>query len=1248
MKLEIIKPNIALNKAYVKQSLNRDDIELFKKNLIRLFARVNESESEEHNKNIVSDFLKDTYYKTDYEINTAGRKDLVIHLGKTSSEPVAVIIEAKRPDDKTGMISIEKANTKSIHELIHYYLHERYVKNNKEIRNLIITDIYQWYIFDASEFERICNVATRHALSLRTQYMDWHDGVLPSKNTDWFYQEIAKPFIDNEIQQISCTYFNLREYETIIKNENKNDDVKLIQLYKLLSPQHLLKQRHINDSNELNKDFYNELLYIIGLIEIKEGNKKIITRKKENERHEGFIIENAINYRAKRNVFVNESIQTPTNDVTNPENFFSIFLELTITWINRILFLKLLEGQLIKYKGDEKYAFLNSKFITSYDELGELFFEVLAIPYSERSKSVIEKYGDLPYLNSSLFELTPLEIEQFSINALKSRLEIPIYGSTVLKDSSGKKLYGNKKTLEYLFEFLDSYNFASENTASIQEQNKTIINASVLGLIFEKINGYKDGSFFTPGYITMYMCSSAIRRTVLNKFNEFYQFVCPDFDSLTNYLTDVSKLKEYNQIVNSIRLCDPAVGSGHFLVSALNELIAIKSELEILCDSRGKRLKFYKVSVENDELNITDEDGFTFEYDFRNEEKQRIQETLFYEKQTIIENCLFGVDINPKSVHICRLRLWIELLKNAFFTKESNYTELETLPNIDINIKCGNSLISRFALNGAEFKNGQLKQMQIATQKYKDQVIIYKSTQEKKVKKSAEKEITKLKLEFAKIVNPKDKDYIELQRIESELASQTIHFSREDVENWKIKTNELTAKKIELQNHYEEKLNSIYNNSFEWRFEFPEILDEKGNFVGFDIIIGNPPYGVAFSNIEKEYYRKAYTNIHVRTPESFNYFWGLTFSISNPKGLCNLIIPSSFLSQTEFEKTRKHILHNYTTFSITNLGDNVFPDVATPTCIVGYSKIKQNTQTWYNDITAFKRTDFIKHINSEGYFIDNKSFESNESFSFIHKPYKSIIEKCYKYPTLKEIAEEVATGISSGLDKAYVFTKQNIVEKKLEKKLLKNLIIGGEINRYYLKPESTKQLIYITDEFEISKFPQIEKELNIYKSELLKRREAANGKIKWYSLNWPRRQKLFEEPKILIRQTANMIIAAFDEMKWYCLKSGIIIQLPPNSKISYHYLLGLLNSKLMDYLYHDLVPEKNRIFPEVKPIQLFKLPICIPESKKQFEIEKKVLKIIELKNKDCNSDCTQIEKQIDEQIFKIYKLTKEEIEIINV
>ena len=120
----------------------------------------------------------------------------------------------------------------------------------------------------------------------------------------------------------------------------------------------------------------------------------------------------------------------------------------------------------------------------------------------------------------SLFEPTEIEHTTLFISNLRNDKTIPIYSATVLKDDKGKKRTGNINPLEYLFEFLNDYDFASEGSEEIQEDNKTLINASVLGLIFEKINGYKDGSFFTPGFITMYMCRETIRKAVVQKFNE--------------------------------------------------------------------------------------------------------------------------------------------------------------------------------------------------------------------------------------------------------------------------------------------------------------------------------------------------------------------------------------------------------------------------------------------------------------------------------------------------------------------------------------------------------------------------------------------------------------------------------------------------------------------------------------------------------------------------------------------------------
>ncbi|MEX2511427.1 MAG: DNA methyltransferase, partial [Cyclobacteriaceae bacterium] len=654
-----------------------------------LLDRTNDTESEEFHKNLVSDFLKSTYYHPHHYINTKGRNDLVIHNGDKAKDSVGVIIEAKKPTNKAEMINTGKLNAKAFQELVLYYLRERITHKNLEVKHLVITNINEWFIFDATTFDRL--FAQNN--NLVKQFNDFEAGRLADTKTDFFYKQIAEPFIADITSEIEFTYFNLQDYQKPLRNKDKADDTKLIALFKLLSPEHLLKLPFTNDSNSLDKRFYSELLHIIGLTETKEGGKKLIGRHKESDRYTGSILEDAIIQLDSLDKI--SRLDRPSQfGETYPERLFNVALELSITWINRVLFLKLLEAQLLTYhKGDKSYAFLNLDKIKTYDDLNSLFFQVLARKMENRNPDVKALFEKVPYLNSSLFEPTEMEQVTLFISNLRDDKTIPIISSTVLKNDQGKKRTGILSTLEYLFEFLNAYDFSSEGAEDIQEDNKSLINASVLGLIFEKINGYKDGSFFTPGFITMYMCRETIRKAVVQKFNEFNQWDCKDLDEIYDKIED---RKEANQIVNSIKICDPAVGSGHFLVSALNEMIAVKNDLKILQDRDGKRLKEYQVEVVNDELIVTDEEGELFDYTPTNKESQRIQETLFYEKQTIIENCLFGVDINPNSVKICRLRLWIELLKSAYY---KTATELETLPNIDINIKCGNSLVSRFAID---------------------------------------------------------------------------------------------------------------------------------------------------------------------------------------------------------------------------------------------------------------------------------------------------------------------------------------------------------------------------------------------------------------------------------------------------------------------------------------------------------------------------------------------------------------------
>ena len=922
MKLLPHSPAKALSKAYLRHSLRRDQIDLFKSGLARMFERIRADEHEEHLKNIVSDFLKDTWYKQSNEINTSGRTDLVIHNGKSSSDTVAVLIEVKRPGNNTEMISPERPNAKALHELLHYYLGECYLRDNKEIKRLIVCNIYEWYIFDAADFERFFFANKK----LTKAYQEWSDGLLGLKNTDWFYQEIARPFIEKELEELPCTYFNIRDFEKVIRKNEGAEDRKLIDLFKVLSPPHLLKQPFANDANSLNREFYNELLHIIGLEEVKEKGKKLISRKASDRRNEGSLLENTINML---------KVQRALDELDNPEQFggadderlFSIGLELCIIWLNRILFLKLLEGQLIAYhQGDRGYAFLKNDKIADFDDLQELFFEVLARRLDKRSPGVAAKFGAIPYLNSSLFEISDLERNTIQVSNLKGRLEMPVHGATVLKDAGGKRIYGDRNTLGYLFDFLDAYDFASEGKADIQETAKTIINASVLGLIFEKINGYRDGSFYTPGFITMYMSREAIRRAVVQKFRDANLPGCQNltnFDDLGDKLdyTDKALRQRANDTINSLRVCDPAVGSGHFLVSSLNEIIVVKSDLRILTDRDGKRLHGCVVAIENDELIVTVEDEL-FVYNPKDPESRRIQEALFHEKQAIIEQCLFGVDINPKSVAICRLRLWIELLKSAYYTRESGYAELETLPNIDINIKCGNSLVSRFALrNGGsqQLSQVELNRRQQLTKRYKEKVWQYKLAPANKT--ILRKEIAALKEDLQTFAVPVDKDMIALRKLKNDLDQKGFGFVKEELEQY----HSLLAREEEMKRVVAEKLRTVYGNAFEWRFEFPEVLDEEGNFTGFDVVIGNPPYMRADGSEELMAMRH-----HIIASGQYETLWEkwdlyvpfmeLGYKLLRENGVETMIVSDAYCHAKYAQKSQEWFLNNSCVLGIDFIG----------------------------------------------------------------------------------------------------------------------------------------------------------------------------------------------------------------------------------------------------------------------------------------------------------------------------------------
>jgi adenine-specific DNA-methyltransferase len=1249
MILKQLKPRKALNKAFLRLKPNRTEIDGFKSNLISLLDRTNDTESEEFHKNLITDFLKKTSYDTNHFINTKGRNDLVIHNGQNANSTVGVIIEAKKPTNKAEMITTKKLNAKAFQELILYYLRERITHKNLEVKHLVATNINEWFIFDATLFDRLF----AQNKNIVKQFNDFEGGRLADTKTDFFYKQIAEPFIDKITCEIEFTYFNIQDFQKPLRNNNKADDNSLIALFKLLSPQHLLKLSFTNDSNSLDKRFYSELLHIIGLTETKEGSKKLIERKKAGERHTGTILEDAIiqldsldklNRLEKPNQFGSKQ----------QERLFNVALELSITWINRILFLKLLEAQLINYsKGDKSYSFLNLNKIKNFDDLNSLFFQVLARKYDERNEDVKQIFRKVPYLNSSLFEPTDIEQATLFISNLKDDKTIPIFSQTVLKDQHGKKKSGNLSTLQYLFEFLDAYDFGAEGGEEIREDNKTLINASVLGLIFEKINGYKDGSFFTPGFITMYMCRETIRKAVVQKFNETKKWNCTTLEDLYDKIED---RKEANKIVNSIKICDPAVGSGHFLVSSLNEMIAVKNDLKILQDRDGKRLKEYQVEVVNDELIVTDEEGKLFEYNpsksytgsLLRSESQRIQETLFHEKQTIIENCLFGVDINSNSVKICRLRLWIELLKNAYY---KNATELETLPNIDINIKCGNSLVSRFAID-ADLKQA-LRKSKWTIESYKLAVSTYRNAESKDQKREMERLILEIKQNFSHEIRKNDPLKNRLDKLASELYHRftgTFLFEPETPYGKEYKNIEKKRKaeqqKIEneievLSSKIEEiKANKIFENSFEWRFEFPEVLNDDGDFVGFDVVIGNPPY-IRQEEVKdlSDYFQSKYKSFSGKS-DIYVFFYENSINLLKPNGLINFITSGKFFEASYGKPLIEFLLSNSEIIEIINFNDLPVFEGATayPLIYFAIKKSKDEYQFNYYSLNELPAFSLKEKISSIELLSTSKSIFIKNDFKFVDNKISNIIEKVkIRTVPIKDFCGLPIVGVKTGFNEGFL-TDLN------DDRIVKPYVFGRDIKKYSPIKPTNKIIFPYNDDYSVLNIednPKITSHLENQKAKLSQRAIIKEGLINntkyWYEYQ--------QINKTVDYNTEYITYPNVSFGNNFTLTKGVVIDMTGFLiKSNSRYLLAILNSKLIAFLMNIWSISRRGGYLEYKVQYIEKIPI-----KNISEIEQKpFIELVEtvLAGRRNDNDTTNLEDKIDQLVYQLYELTEEEIEII--
>lgn len=1041
MPIKLISPKKSVNSAFLKLPVSVENMERFRLSLVNLYKKRDAARDEEYHKGEIWGFLKGIF-NPDYSVQVKRPIDLAIFNGNDTNAKPAVIIEVKSPTNMAEMFSEDRPNTKALQELVYYFMLEYIRFENREIRYLAITNFDDWYFFDVKDFVRYFG---SKAYPVYAQFQKFEANQMSGNKTSDFYNDIAKPAIDDFLKtcDINVVHFNLVDAakiaekfpEPIKENELLNsstvEERKLRALCKFLSPETLLAKPFANDSNTLDRNFYAELLHIIGLEEVKEdkGGKKVIRRKKYANRDRASLLESAI-YQLE-------------DDIPDAEKCEATALRLCITWVNRLLFLKLVESQILMYqKGDASYRFMSIDKIRNFDELNIFFFKVLGKKIEDRDEDVLKRYPNVPYLNSSLFE--PTEDEgRLKIRGIPDA-PIEIFNKTVLKDERGKRAKGTLQNLDYIFKFLDAYNFASDAQGGVVSTSKTLINASVLGLIFEKINGYKDGSFFTPGFITDYMARDVLERTVVQKFNEVKGWDCKNLREIEDNIGK-DDIPEANKIVDEIRIADVAVGSGHFLVSALNRMLAIKSELNIFCDAEGNRInkKKWVLKVDNDELSVVDDDNEPFEYKPGNETLQRIQEALFNEKRRIIENCLFGVDLNPNSVNICRLRLWIELLKNAYYTKESGYKQLQTLPNIDINIKVGDSLLSKYPV-----QNGHV-------------VLDFLQKEDKADKKNGL--AAKLK-EYRKNVQ----DY------KAGGTSYNKQQLRLNIAGLKSQLKEPPS--IDLFGNVVKNNDIDFSNSLEWMFEFPEILDDEGRFTGFDAIIGNPPYVQLQSMGEmSDVYSKRDYSCFNKSADLYCLFVERAYSLLKKNGYFSFIMPNKWML-VDYGKELRQFMSQTSLKKILNFGDvQFFADATIYVCIFVAQKSDEKPPVLACSLNSKNyQGDFEKEINASSFEFPADNFGASE-WSIRNKLHDSVLQKMQVGTPLKDMPITINYGIKTGFNDAFFIdgkTREELIaEDPKSEELIKPLLRGRDISAWQTE---------VSDQYLIGTFPSLKLDIDDY------------------------------------------------------------------------------------------------------------------------------------------------------------------------
>ncbi|WP_300369426.1 TaqI-like C-terminal specificity domain-containing protein [Brachyspira sp.] len=1121
--------------------IDNDKLEFFKIDIKWYRNEINNAkdkgETEEHCKGILNKFLVNAF---GYNCNTSGKIDLVIKF----DDNIKTIIETKNYNNTLEMIEDNNYNNKAFYQTILYYYKSRKNKDNKDfnIDNIIITNFEKVYLFSKYDFEKLIN---------DNQIVNYFNENSRVKN-ETFYS-ICGGFLENINLEVVGYKIDLF-----------NDDDSLI--YRFFNSYNICSVKLGNDINSISNTFYKEIIYMMGLEEDKEKKLRLSN------------VDNSL-------IRLTMEVIRNSPDKINENEIFDEALKLNIIWVNRILFLKILEAQLRTFRNDKHLDILNPFKIKDYNYLYTLFFNVLAKPKNIRSSN--NDYNYIPYLNSSLFEEGKDELI-FSITKLNNDSRMKVMSGSILyndRDFNSSQL----TFLEYILRFLNCYVF---NADAKNVDKNTIIKSSVLGLVFERLNGYKDGSHFTPHAITMYMSRYSIEKIIIEKFNKYFT---------DTHFENINEVKNYaranihiyrdsiKNILDSIKIIDPACGSGHFLVACLNELIRIKSEFRVLHDN-------IDVNISEDELVINYIDGTHFKYNIEDDNitdrKQEIEKTLFEAKEHIINNQLYGVDINPNSVNICRLRLWIELLKSSYYTdikSDDKFIDLEILPNLEFKIVSANSLIE---------------------------------------------------------LDDKEVNLISLTWDKNELIKNMRDYFNASYENKKEIRKEILNLIKEYSNHNSKLEN--YNP-----FDMLKSYDffDSGLMFGvdkFDLAIMNPPY---FQLTGNHQYLDYFDKKDSKVADIYQLFMEMTFNkLIDESGIVSAVISNKWMRAGYGERTRKFLYDKAYVFEVIDLGANWFESATVSTNIICYGKKKNNDCDYMIKSYIINLTEDInkdKNNISEKYFINSKEYDDAW---FISTPIEnSIYIKIKKSgKLLKDWDIIMYRGILTGYNDAFIIdedTKSRLLKNDIKSQEIISPIIRGRDLKPYSIEFDNKYLIatYPAKNVNIDNYPAIKKYLESFGKRLEQSGEKGSRKKtnnKWFELqDTTAYYKEFEKEKIFCKAIGFNLAFSIGE-------PNLVISAPSSFFVSKKnkYFVGILNSSLIRYFIYNYSDKTGAGDIMLNVQSLEKIPIPEPDKDTENKLVNLVDDIIRLKKQ--NENTSELEYEIDKIVYSLYNLTDDEVRII--